>query len=287
MDPMAFSPKHKTSRWRPGLGVGGLFVIASLALHWAVLQIPIADDEADLAIQPAEVPDEPIETIDVVRLPLPNPEPQPEPPFSPKPTVEPSPVAQSIAPPTAVAVPQAPQRQANPVPQPAPETALAPELTLEPAANPASEPSPEPSPLTLDERLQTFAAYQPNNRTKSLATNTNEFLAWYSSQSWDGLDVQPLPGAKDLSALVIEYPLTQCLTPAPTEGQLEVIINPDGALIQEPRVLGSTGYDVLDEKAVEVAAQYEFPPNEGLDEPAPTVYWLPVEIDYDAATCTP
>jgi hypothetical protein len=141
--------------------------------------------------------------------------------------------------------------------------------------------------MTLEDRLQTFAEYQPNNRGKSLATETNEFMNWYVSQTWEEFDSAPLPSPKALAALVVEYPLNQCLTPSPTDGQLEVIVSPDGSLARDPRVLGSTGYDVLDEKAVENTVQYDFPANEGLDEPVPTVYWLPVEVAYDAATCTP
>ncbi len=284
---MAFPPKHKFSRWRPWLGGSGLFVIASLALHGAVLQLPVQDEAANLAIPAAEVPNQPTETIDVVRLPLPNSEPQPEPNPAPESPVEPSPVSRPVAPPAAVVPPRVPQRQSDPVPALTPATKPDPEPTVDSAAAPTPEPSSEPTPLTLEERLQTFAEYQPNHRAKSLATKTNEFMDWYLSQTWEEFENPPLPSPKDLAALVVEYPLDQCLTPAPTDGQLEVIVNPDGSLAREPRVLGSTGYDVLDDKAVENAGQYEFPANEGRDEPAPAVYWLPVEVTYDGATCTP
>lgn len=289
---MALRQQQKTPRWLPWLRGGGLFVVLSLGLHWAVLQIPIAEEPttAEFALD-ALAPEAPTETIDVVRLPEPKSEPEPTP--SPAPAAEPQPIPSPVRPPAVPAQPQVSQLQStappDPMAQPStePEPVPEPEPTFEPTPSPTPESSPEPTPMTLDERLQTLAEYQPNNRTKSLATETNEFMNWYIAQTWEGVDPAPLPAPKELAALVVDYPLNQCLTPSPTDGQLEVIIDPDGSLARDPRVLGSTGYDVLDEKAVENTAQYNFPANEGLDEPVPTVYWLPVEVTYDPATCAP
>ena len=286
-------PQHpKTPWWLPWFKGGSLFVVISLGLHWAVLQIPITEksavEEMTLEGSPSNAP---TETIDVVRLPAPQPEPEPQPKPSPSAVAEPQPIPQTTQTPAVTAQPQRPQPQptvpSEPISQPSPEPDIVPDPEPTPEPSPPPDPSPEPTPLTLDERLQTLAEYQPNNRGKSLATETNEFMDWYLSQPWEGFDPAPLPAPKELAALVVEYPLNQCLTPTPTDGQLEVIINPDGSLARDPRVLGSTGYDVLDEKAVENTAQYDFPTNEGLDEPVPTVHWLPVEVTYDAATCAP
>jgi hypothetical protein len=291
---MALSQQSKAPKWLSWFKGGGLFVAISLGLHWALLQVPIAEEVAPEAIAPEGLSSEaPTETIDVVRLPDPSPEPQPEPSTAPAPIVEPQPAPPTALAPGVTARPQIPQLQPTTQPTPTPQPSPAPEAEPGPEPEPAPEPAltPEPAPdlapMTLDERLQTFAEYQPNNRGKSLATETNEFMNWYLSQTWDGLETAPLPAPKELTALVVNYPLNQCLVPPPTDGQLEVIVNPDGALARDPKVLGSTGYDVLDEKAVENTAQYDFPTNEGLDEPVPTVYWLPVEVAYDAVTCTP
>jgi len=269
-------------------------VAISLGLHWAVLQIPIAEEAAVEDMTPeVSASGIPAETIDVVRLPASPPEPEPQPSPTPSPVAQLQPIPQTAQAPARTAQPQLPQPQPTPPPepvsQPSPEPELAPEpdLAPDPSPTPTPEPSPEPTPMTLDDRLQTFAEYQPNRRGKSLATETNEFMDWYLSQTWEGFENPPLPSPKNLAALVVEYPLNQCLTPAPTDGQLEVIVNDDGTLAREPRVLGSTGYDVLDDKAVENTGQYEFPAQEGRGEPVPTVYWLPVEVTYDAATCTP
>ena len=298
---MALSQQQKSSRWLPWLRGSGLFVIVSLGLHWAVLQIPIGDEFADGEItQEFPASEVPTETIDVVRLPAPEPEPELSP--TPAPVAGAEQLPRQVQPPPVIPQPQSlqplnlqpqpaplPEPDPEPTPEPAPASTPAPEPDPgpEPVPTPTPEPTPEPTPLTLDERLHTLAEYQPNNRAKSLATETNEFLNWYFSQDWDEFEVQPLPGAKDLAPLGLAYPLAQCLTPPPTDGQLVVIVNPDGSLAQEPQVLGSTGYDVLDDKALADAAQYEFPMNEGLDQPAPTVYWLPVAVDYAADTCTP
>ena len=84
---------------------------------------------------------------------------------------------------------------------------------------------------------------------------------------------------------MVDYPLEQCLNLPPTDGQLEVVVNPDGSLARPARLLGSTGYDVLDEKALEETARYDFPSEEAMDEPTLKVYWLPVTVNYSVSTC--
>lgn len=276
---MALLKQHKPLSWLPWLRGGSWFVLVSLGLHWAVLQMPIAG-RAEPQIMPGEAATETAtETIAVVRL--------PQPPQAPNPTPAPVPTAQTDGPP-----PPSPATQKRAAARP---LAAQPESTL--PATPLPDPTPESeatpalvpdlvSPMTLDERLQTLAEYYPNSRAKSLNASTNEFLDWYLTQTWNGLDSPPVPGPKPLSPVSVVYPLSQCLTPAPTPGQLEAIVNSDGSLVREPRVLGSTGYDVLDEKAVEAAARYEFPTGGSEDAPNPTVYWLPVEVVYNADTCT-
>ena len=236
---MALPQYPKMSRWLPWLQGGGLFVAISLGLHWAVLQIPIAEEAAVEEHDPGGF------LLQEYRL---------------KPLMwfgcqlhrqnqNPPAKSNSISGRSTPAIPQTaqgscqdgpapncpnlnPPHPPEPVSQPSPEPELAPEpdLAPDPSPTPTPEPSPEPTPMTLDDSVATFAEYQPNRRGKSLATETNEFMDWYLSQTWEGFENPPLPSPKNLAALVVEYPLNQCLTPAPTDGQLEVIVNDDGTL---------------------------------------------------------
>ncbi len=66
---------------------------------------------------------------------------------------------------------------------------------------------------------------------------------------------------------------------------MAVIISAGGTLMGEPELLDSTGYDVLDEEALEAVKQYDFSTAANPALPNPTVYWLPVEVVYDASGC--
>jgi hypothetical protein len=89
-------------------------------------------------------------------------------------------------------------------------------------------------------------------------------------------------GNKDLEPLRLDYSLPQCLPTPPAEGRLGIVVNPSGELDRLPDVLASTGYEVLDEKAKEMVAQYPLPTVETW-----TAYGVSVVVDYDPATCQP
>ncbi|MBE9113352.1 hypothetical protein IQ273_28650, partial [Nodosilinea sp. LEGE 07298] len=175
-----------------------------------------------------------------------------------------------------------------------------PQTTPPPQATPAPpspnvmalEPLPsEPPPLTLDDRLRDPAQYQFNQQAKSLSTDDVNFhLAvvpqWLEAES-QGLSDREVPVlGRKLAPLRVPYPINTCLDPVPAEGLVGVIVSATGELVKEPMLLDSTGYTVLDEKALELALQQTFEAQSGAL-PNPQAHWLPVQVQYNGANCTP
>ncbi|PSR16687.1 hypothetical protein C8255_16505, partial [filamentous cyanobacterium CCP3] len=145
--------------------------------------------------------------------------------------------------------------------------------------------------LTLADRLRDPAQYQFNQQAKSLSSDEVNFhLAvvphWLETEG-QGLSDREVPilGQK-LAPLQVPYSLGTCLVPPPAEGLVGVIVSATGELVKDPVLLDSTGYTVLDEKALELALQRNFEPESGAL-PNPQAHWLPVQVQYDSANCTP
>lgn len=263
---------HHSLRWSGG----GLLVLLSLGLHGMLLGLPLNKPDSPLPDSLAES----TTVIDVVRLPSSQDAPTlaiPEP-------SEPQPVQ-----PAAAIAPTAPPPEPVPPPEPnLPEPAPAAPEPVPTDLLPAELP-----PQTLDERLRDPAAYAFNQRHKSLIADASNFYTgtvgvWLAAE-YEGIaddDQLPLPGRK-LPPLRVAYPLNTCLVPPPAEGVVGVIVNVAGQRIQEPVRLDSTGYTVLDEKALEMALEHDFPPWSEDDLPNPRGYWLPIQVQYDGSTCQP
>lgn len=281
---MAFSLKLKMAKGFLGWSGGGGLVLLSLALHGLLLSLPLTETEAT----PAEPPTEqaapatgPSTRIDVVRLPA--------------------------SPPKAEAIPKAPDPVASNAPrlvaeapaQPVASAPTSPALGAEapPRAPSAPEPPdllpPEPPPVTLDDRLRDPAEYRFNDQAKSLIADEVTFhmavVPTWLEEEGQGLsdDAIPVLGTK-LPPLQVAYPINTCLVPPPVEGLVGVIVTSTGQLAKDPVLLDSTGYTVLDEKALDLARQQTFAPlPAGTALPNPRADWLPVQVQYDAANCTP
>ncbi|MGB3138081.1 MAG: hypothetical protein WBG38_13845 [Nodosilinea sp.] len=269
--PLKLRAGKRSLRWSGG----GLLALVSIGLHGLLLGMPLSESTPEPQSDLTELSD-PAAVIDVVRLPAPSvsvAEVMPElPAAAPEPTASPSAAAPAPAAPTAPAAPLLP------VPPPVTET------TLEPVP-------PELPPATLDDRLRDPAQYQFNQQAKSLTADeislyTNELSAWLEAES-EGLsdDNAPELGTK-LAPLQVVYPIATCLVPPPAEGLVGVIISTTGQLVQDPILLDSTGYTVLDEKALEIALQRRFEPQTG-SRPNPKAYWLPVQVQYNGSNCQP
>lgn len=246
--------------------LGAPLLLVSLALHGVVLSLTLPGGwqapEAETEAETTAADSTEANAMPVVRLPAPSPTP-----------LRPTPPAASAPPPAAKAAAAPASSPPAEPPRPAPEE-TAPE---EPPPLP-----PEPPPQTLQERLLDPTAYAFKPPTGSEATGAAEFVDWYLAllSQPDGADISS--GNADLEPLRVQYPLNTCLTPAPVEGRLGVIANPDGTVNRLPEVLSTTGYSILDEQAMATITHYRFPTATGL-----TAYGLPVVVEYDAANCVP
>ena len=147
-----------------------------------------------------------------------------------------------------------------------------------------------PPPQTLDERLHDPAAYEFNQQAKGLVADEVTLLTtvisdWLeaAAQGVSDSDI-PVMGTKQ-APLQVTYPIATCLTPPPAAGLVGVIVSPTGQLVSAV-LLDSTGYTVLDDKALDMARRQTFPPTTG-NLPNPSAHWLPIEVQYDSASCTP
>ncbi|PZV04373.1 MAG: hypothetical protein DCF32_12550 [Leptolyngbya sp.] len=254
----------------------------SIGLHGVLLAWPMPESSPEA---PESLPEATEPTaVGVLRLPLaaePAAEtfaaaPVPQPPQAPAPKEPPAVRAAPPVSPPPVTVPEAKPAEATP---PAPSA----DVALEPVP-------PEPLPATLDARLRDPEQYQFNALAKSLTSNEqsfyfNELSNWLDEAS-QGLSSDEIPelGGK-LAPIRVTYPITTCLVPPPAEGVVVVIVGPTGELVENPELLDSTGYTVLDEKALELVSQQRFEPQTD-PRPNPRAHWLPVQVEYDGANCS-
>ncbi|MEA5447932.1 hypothetical protein VB780_05085 [Leptolyngbya sp. CCNP1308] len=282
---MAFPFKLRVGKRSLRWSGGGLLALFSIGLHGVLLAWPVPETTPEPAESLTEITDS-SSVVGVVRLPAaaePSAEAIAVAP-APQATQAPPPKAPPLvrsAPPAAPAAPQSQVEQPEAAP-PAPPTN---EVTLEPVP-------PEPLPATLEDRLRDPAQYEFNQQAKSLVANevafhTSVVPTWLETEGQGLSDTEvPVLGTK-LAPLQVPYPIATCLTPAPAEGLVGVIVNASGQLVKEPVLLDSTGYTVLDEKALELALQRSFEPNPGGTLPNPQAHWLPIQVEYSGANCRP
>lgn len=286
--PLQLRLGKRSLRWSGG----GLLLLVSLGLHGLLLGLPLAEsdlaspDSATELDQPVEVP---VEAIDVVRLPA-----APEtaaPGTTPLQTIVPGAIAPKSVPQTAAPQAARPVQPSAPAAPTAPASAPPVPVDLEPLP-------PEPPPQTLDDRLRDPAAYAFNNQAKAamaeggsldqqelstfaeVSTRLEEMAV---EQGITDNDLIPVLGEK-LAPLLVAYPLNTCLVPPPAEGMVIVVADTAGQPLQAPDLLYSTGYAVLDDKAMAMALERTFPA-QSAGSPNPRGYWLPVQVQYDVAGC--
>ncbi len=273
---MAFLHRLKTARGALRWSGGGLLLLLSLGLHGLLLGLPLPQSESPALAPLPEQPDPDAvdAVIDVVRLPTGTPPRVEATPATPAPLLDQGPAPDR--PPEVVATaPAAPPDAAIAAALPEPQT-----------------PEPQtPEPPTLDARLGDPAEYQFNDQVKSLIADqvslfTGALPDWLEAEG-RGLseDEAPIMGTK-LAPLRVAYPLTTCLVPPPAEGLVGVIVNSAGQLVKAPVLLDSTGYSVLDDKALDMAAQRIFEPSASPSPANPHAHWLPVQVQYDLADCS-
>ena len=79
----------------------------------------------------------------------------------------------------------------------------------------------------------------------------------------------------------VDVPLQECLDDPPgTSVSVMVEVGPDGALLGEPELLNSAGYDVLDERVLEIARTADYGAYHAAGKTK--TYSYTVQIDYEA-----
>ena len=132
---------------------------------------------------------------------------------------------------------------------------------------------------TLDQRIASLDSYQNFDGTKVGDTYVqNELLkrSQLPGSSWPS----PLHAlAGELPSIVI--PLQDCLDNKPGDSITVVVqLGPDAQLVGDPEAVNSSGYTVLDEKAIEIAKAADYAPHHT---PGKTKdYSFSIKVDYDA-----
>jgi hypothetical protein len=128
-----------------------------------------------------------------------------------------------------------------------------------------------PQPASLEDKLNQPAFYRySDEKILSSGESGSALLAWggqYGLPSLaDPLDVPYLLG-------------TRCLASPPEQGILAVVLDADGAILKGPDVISSTGYAVLDDKAIAMVSDqnYSFPARQQAQ-----AYSLRVRVAYPA-----
>lgn len=250
-----------------------LLLLFAIALHGLVLTLPMPDltkKEAPEEPTPKEITPRP-EAIKVARLPRVKPDEKPVPP------IEEQPVQ-----------PAQPEPEPDPEPEPpAPESKPAPEP---PAPTPDSLPEPDPPttpapPPSLDERLQDFGSYMYAPEGTDFVSFGSQQNLWLEQLRDKGR--QNLPDVGSFASplrlnddpLEVDYPLDECLDPEPQDPSFGVMLTDAGDLLEDPFLLQSSGYSVLDDKALEEVNLAFLPNPDNLEKP----FTVSVKINY---SCT-
>ncbi|MEA5464029.1 hypothetical protein [Leptothoe sp. PORK10 BA2] len=137
----------------------------------------------------------------------------------------------------------------------------------------------DPRELTLAQRLASRDSYQNFNGAKvGNDYASNELLN--RSLKPGGTWPTPLHAlARELPPIVV--PLQDCLEDKPGDSITVVVrIGPDAQIIGAPEAINSTGYEVLDEKALQIAREADYGPHHDAGETKD--YAFAIKVDYEA-----
>ena len=252
-------------------------VLASIGLQGLVMALPMPDL--------AETPAEPLESvapevIQVVTLPkLAKADDSPASPL-PEPPIEEfveepfeAPVEEIV-----LAAPEIPEVLEDPTPEPDNLDDSEWNEALETEDDQAPEqPEPEDIPPSLEQRLANVENYGDYNHEQAQRGYTSSSFQTLTSWTENHPGSAPL---KDL-ALTLKVPLIECLAAEPASSALiGITVAPDGTLVDEPEILGKTGYSVLDDKAIELAQQASYPTSDQTKS-----YWIEIPVE-DYTLCS-
>ena len=246
-------------------------ILVSIGLHGLVLALPMPS-----LVEPTPeieaVPDEP-EVIQVVTLPKTVTEPKSAEPPPPEPLPEPPPEEIAITDPEILEEIQEEPEE----PEAEPDSQGGPNPDEDDPEDDEDNSDDEPEP-TLDQRManaENYSRFDGDRVGDDVVTNRLREITMQTSV---------LPSLlkslqAELPAIVV--PLQDCL-PNPPGRSVSVMARVDaaGALEGTPELLNSTGYEVLDEKAMEIASQASYVQHHSLGESK--TYSFRIEVDYRA-----
>ncbi|MEA5463652.1 hypothetical protein [Leptothoe sp. PORK10 BA2] len=136
--------------------------------------------------------------------------------------------------------------------------------------------------LTALERLQAKFKYDPaDTSTEEANASYTAWLTPSADESEPTDEDEPeaeIPTAAEAGVIELES-LNLCVEKPPQNGLVGVQVAPDGTP-DEPIIFLSTGYDYLNQAALDQLSQAEFPATE-----TPVRYPFEVKVSYDAETC--
>lgn len=267
-------------------------VLASIGLHGLVLALPMPS----LVEQPPEVTEVPDpEVIQVVTLP--------------KLVTAP----ESLEPPL-------PEIEEEPPPEKEPEEVLDEELVLvdpdvldevlpepeeeltsvEPTTSLPGEtlPDTDPNQTELDKQLEKRESYSTLNNEKTGAdfreggsNFSGALVGWMGKKAVSNPDIFLTDHLEPIEAVLQPVNSLSCLKDAsgveqPPSDFVSIAVevsSTDGSLVlnpDSPYALNSSGYEILDKKALEIAKDADYSPYYDPNNPAPG-YWFNVQVDYD------
>lgn len=260
-----------TERPTSYVNIGRLTLLVSLGLHGLLLCIPISEpDQAPPVADP--------ERLQVVSLPpvAEQPVPAPEIPTAPEGARAAEPMPRPASPATRadylLAVPAEPAAEPAAQPPvisrdepsppadsdgPAPAAPADADIDADTDADSPTMPPPENTSEdepSLDERLANLDSYNDFQPPTDAQGATAALVEWVSANPQEF--PEPL---RDLKP-ILPVPLSTCLAQQPAENiSVVVSVTPEGDLATEPTLLGTTGYSILDKKALQIARETDYP----------------------------
>lgn len=129
--------------------------------------------------------------------------------------------------------------------------------------------------LVESNRLQAQGGSLSEEQEAMLA-GAEEFYAWFMQLRQDWPDLTP----KTPSSIADNYPLAACADKLAGRAVVGTVVNPNGDILFSPKVLRSSGSEILDDAALEYVERSEFSGNE-----QPTAYQYSFEFNYNGETC--
>lgn len=111
---------------------------------------------------------------------------------------------------------------------------------------------------------------------EAAAANRQDWVAALQDET----DNPDLAVVEEPIELPVSYRGRVCLSPEPGDGLIGVWIKADGSLGDQPVLLQSTGYPLLNQQAADAIAELAFPAAD-----ADTLYQIAVKVSYDGEGC--